>query len=76
MGKTKPVRKSLKKTKINSIAAHVPDLVVYSDFKKIPYVEHFNGVLLFADVSGLWPIFASSTNCYLNVSCNTLKCLV
>lgn len=39
--------------KISSIAAHVPDLVVYSDFRKIPYVEHFNGVLLFADVSGL-----------------------
>ncbi|XP_062408009.1 adenylate cyclase type 10-like [Sardina pilchardus] len=43
---------STSKNKISSIAAHVPDLVVYSDFRKIPYVEHFNGVLLFADVSG------------------------
>lgn len=38
--------------KIGNIAAHVPDLVVYSTFKEIPSAEHFHGVLLFADVSG------------------------
>uniref|UniRef100_A0A8C7H1T0 Guanylate cyclase domain-containing protein n=1 Tax=Oncorhynchus kisutch TaxID=8019 RepID=A0A8C7H1T0_ONCKI len=39
--------------KISKIAAHVPDLVVYSTLTNdIPYVENFHGVLLFADVSG------------------------
>ncbi|KAK6483081.1 adenylate cyclase type 10-like [Huso huso] len=39
--------------KINSIAAHVPDLVVYADLsREIPYVENFHGVLLFVDISG------------------------
>lgn len=51
MPKTKVYRKA-EMRRISRIAAHVPDLVVYSDFRKIPYVEHFNGVLLFADVSG------------------------
>ncbi|XP_041919969.1 adenylate cyclase type 10-like isoform X3 [Alosa sapidissima] len=53
MGKVKgDSKQGDSKNKISSIAAHVPDLVVYSDFRRIPYVEHFNGVLLFADVSG------------------------
>ncbi|XP_030623566.1 adenylate cyclase type 10-like [Chanos chanos] len=40
-------------TKVSSLAAHVPDLVVYSPLtKEVPSVEHFYGVLLFADVSG------------------------
>ncbi|KAI4900581.1 hypothetical protein NFI96_017263, partial [Prochilodus magdalenae] len=39
--------------KIGNIAAHVPDIVVYSSLdKKIPYAEQFYGVLLFADISG------------------------
>nr|AVV68759.1 soluble adenylyl cyclase 35 kDa variant [Oncorhynchus mykiss] len=39
--------------KISKIAAHVPDLVVYSTLTNdIPYAENFHGVLLFADVSG------------------------
>ncbi|CAB1327890.1 unnamed protein product [Coregonus sp. 'balchen'] len=36
--------------KISKIAAHVPDLVVYSTLTNdIPYAENFHGVLLFAD---------------------------
>ncbi|XP_029460830.1 adenylate cyclase type 10-like [Rhinatrema bivittatum] len=39
--------------KIGKVAAHVPDLVVYGNHnQEIPYVEDFNGVLLFADISG------------------------
>ncbi|XP_030066753.1 adenylate cyclase type 10-like [Microcaecilia unicolor] len=39
--------------KIGKVAAHVPDLVVYGDHtKELPSVEEFNGVLLFADISG------------------------
>nr|AVV68761.1 soluble adenylyl cyclase 47 kDa variant [Oncorhynchus mykiss] len=39
--------------KISKIAAHVPDLVVYSTLTNdIPYAENFHGVLLFADVPG------------------------
>lgn len=55
MGKVKGDKRQMRK--ISSIAAHVPDLVVYSDFSKIvlPYVDPINGVLLFADVSGLLP---------------------
>uniref|UniRef100_A0A3B4CBB1 Guanylate cyclase domain-containing protein n=1 Tax=Pygocentrus nattereri TaxID=42514 RepID=A0A3B4CBB1_PYGNA len=39
--------------KIGRIAAHVPDMVVYSSLdRETPYAERFNGVLLFADISG------------------------
>ncbi|XP_064420120.1 adenylate cyclase type 10 [Latimeria chalumnae] len=39
--------------KISKIAAHVPDLVVYENVRgDIPYLKHFHGVLLFADISG------------------------
>ncbi|XP_036442923.1 adenylate cyclase type 10-like [Colossoma macropomum] len=39
--------------KIGRIAAHVPDIVVYSSLdRETPYAERFNGVLLFADISG------------------------
>ncbi|KAJ8003480.1 hypothetical protein DPEC_G00148750 [Dallia pectoralis] len=39
--------------KINKLAAHVPDLIVYSTITRdIPYAEKLHGVLLFADVSG------------------------
>ncbi|XP_015214518.2 adenylate cyclase type 10 [Lepisosteus oculatus] len=51
MGRIKPESKAAHK--INSIASHVPDVVVYGDLsKEIPYAENFHGVLLFADISG------------------------
>ncbi|XP_066480624.1 adenylate cyclase type 10 [Tiliqua scincoides] len=38
---------------IGKIAAHVPDLVVYGDFSQdVPFIESFDGVLLFVDISG------------------------
>nr|ACA52542.1 soluble adenylyl cyclase [Squalus acanthias] len=47
--------------KICKIAANVPDLVVYEGVDRpIPDVEHFHGVLLFADISG----FTSLTETY------------
>ncbi|XP_072903507.1 adenylate cyclase type 10-like [Hemitrygon akajei] len=47
--------------KISKLAANVPDLVVYEGVDRpIPDVEHFHGVLLFADISG----FTSLTETY------------
>ncbi|XP_067117035.1 adenylate cyclase type 10-like [Osmerus mordax] len=46
------INNSKRSHKITSIASHVPDLVVYSTIKQLPYAENFQGVLLFADVSG------------------------
>uniref|UniRef100_UPI00398F2D34 adenylate cyclase type 10-like n=1 Tax=Pristiophorus japonicus TaxID=55135 RepID=UPI00398F2D34 len=47
--------------KICKLAANVPDLVVYEGVDRpIPDVEHFHGVLLFADISG----FTSLTERY------------
>ncbi|XP_078260626.1 adenylate cyclase type 10-like [Rhinoraja longicauda] len=47
--------------KICKLAANVPDLVVYEGVDRpIPDVEHFHGVLLFADISG----FTSLTETY------------
>ncbi|XP_078083827.1 adenylate cyclase type 10-like [Mustelus asterias] len=47
--------------KICKLAANVPDLVVYEGVDRpIPDVEHFHGVLLFADISG----FTSLTEIY------------
>lgn len=35
------------------IAAHLPDLIVYSDFSaQRPTVDYFDGVLMFVDISG------------------------
>ncbi|MGH0135884.1 UNVERIFIED_CONTAM: hypothetical protein FKN15_059675 [Acipenser sinensis] len=70
--------------KINSIAAHVPDLVVYADLsREIPYVENFHGVLLFVDISGdailaLWRVeriqlsnmISLAVKCSLNIQNN------
>uniref|UniRef100_A0A8C4WFN2 Uncharacterized protein n=1 Tax=Gopherus evgoodei TaxID=1825980 RepID=A0A8C4WFN2_9SAUR len=46
-------RKSNDCTIIGKVAAHVPDLIVYGDFsQEVPFIESFDGVLLFADISG------------------------
>uniref|UniRef100_A0A8C8R8H4 Adenylate cyclase 10 n=1 Tax=Pelusios castaneus TaxID=367368 RepID=A0A8C8R8H4_9SAUR len=46
-------RKSSDSTTIGKVAAHVPDLIVYGDFsQELPFIESFDGVLLFADISG------------------------
>ncbi|KAM9129108.1 adenylate cyclase type 10 [Pangshura tecta] len=46
-------RKSSDCTIIGKVAAHVPDLIVYGDFsQEVPFIESFDGVLLFADISG------------------------
>ncbi|XP_026511379.1 adenylate cyclase type 10-like [Terrapene carolina triunguis] len=46
-------RKPSDSTTIGKVAAHVPDLIVYGDFsQEVPFIENFDGVLLFADISG------------------------
>uniref|UniRef100_K7GIP2 Adenylate cyclase 10 n=1 Tax=Pelodiscus sinensis TaxID=13735 RepID=K7GIP2_PELSI len=46
-------RKSSDSTILGKVAAHVPDLIVYGDFSQdVPFIESFDGVLLFADISG------------------------
>ncbi|XP_065266003.1 adenylate cyclase type 10 [Emys orbicularis] len=46
-------RKPSDSTTIGKVAAHVPDLIVYGDFsQEVPFIESFDGVLLFADISG------------------------
>ncbi|EMP34522.1 Adenylate cyclase type 10 [Chelonia mydas] len=46
-------RKSSDSSIIGKVAAHVPDLIVYGDFsQEVPFIESFDGVLLFADISG------------------------
>ncbi|XP_053882123.1 adenylate cyclase type 10-like [Malaclemys terrapin pileata] len=46
-------RKPSDSTTIGKVAAHVPDLIVYGDFsQELPFIESFDGVLLFADISG------------------------
>ncbi|XP_067388626.1 adenylate cyclase type 10 [Emydura macquarii macquarii] len=46
-------RKSSDSATIGKVAAHVPDLIVYGDFsQELPFIESFDGVLLFADISG------------------------
>nr|XP_060630310.1 adenylate cyclase type 10 [Anolis sagrei ordinatus] len=38
---------------LGKAAAHVPDLIVYDDFsQEVPFIESFDGVLLFVDISG------------------------
>uniref|UniRef100_A0A452IIZ4 Guanylate cyclase domain-containing protein n=1 Tax=Gopherus agassizii TaxID=38772 RepID=A0A452IIZ4_9SAUR len=49
----KEEKKSNDCTIIGKVAAHVPDLIVYGDFsQEVPFIESFDGVLLFADISG------------------------
>ncbi|CAM5134261.1 unnamed protein product [Eretmochelys imbricata] len=46
-------RKSSDSSIIGKVAAHVPDLIVYGDFsQEVPFIESFDGVLLFVDISG------------------------
>ncbi|KYO24355.1 adenylate cyclase type 10 isoform D [Alligator mississippiensis] len=46
-------RKSSATSTIGKVAAHIPDLIVYGDFSQdVPFIENFDGVLLFADISG------------------------
>uniref|UniRef100_A0A8C3SZP5 Adenylate cyclase 10 n=1 Tax=Chelydra serpentina TaxID=8475 RepID=A0A8C3SZP5_CHESE len=53
-------------TTIGKVAAHVPDLIVYGDFsQEVPFIESFDGVLLFADISGFTALtekFSTDTN--------------
>uniref|UniRef100_A0A8C6VGG2 Guanylate cyclase domain-containing protein n=1 Tax=Naja naja TaxID=35670 RepID=A0A8C6VGG2_NAJNA len=38
---------------LGKLAAHVPDFIVYGDFaQEMPFIESFDGVLLFMDISG------------------------
>ncbi|XP_013907437.1 PREDICTED: LOW QUALITY PROTEIN: adenylate cyclase type 10 [Thamnophis sirtalis] len=38
---------------LGKLAAHVPDIIVYGDFaQELPFIESFDGVLLFMDISG------------------------
>ncbi|XP_070604681.1 adenylate cyclase type 10 [Erythrolamprus reginae] len=38
---------------LGKLAAHVPDVIVYGDFaQEMPFIESFDGVLLFMDISG------------------------
>ncbi|XP_063155965.1 adenylate cyclase type 10 [Candoia aspera] len=38
---------------LGKLAAHVPDIIVYGDFsQEVPFIESFDGVLLFVDISG------------------------
>ncbi|KAM6453968.1 adenylate cyclase type 10 [Liasis olivaceus] len=38
---------------LGKLAAHVPDFIVYGDFsQEVPFIESFDGVLLFVDISG------------------------
>lgn len=38
---------------LGKLAAHVPDIIVYGDFaQEMPFIESFDGVLLFMDISG------------------------
>lgn len=47
------IKKQFDISTIGKIAAHVPDLVVYGDFsQEVPFIESFDGVLLFVDISG------------------------
>ncbi|KAM7162914.1 adenylate cyclase type 10 [Macrochelys suwanniensis] len=59
-------RKSSDSTTIGKVAAHVPDLIVYGDFsQEVPFIESFDGVLLFADISGFTALtekFSMDTN--------------
>ncbi|XP_062989255.1 adenylate cyclase type 10 [Elgaria multicarinata webbii] len=51
---------------LGKVAAHVPDLIVYGDFsQEVPFIESFDGVLLFVDISGFTALtekFSMNTN--------------
>ncbi|KAL8178120.1 UNVERIFIED_CONTAM: hypothetical protein K2H54_030251 [Gekko kuhli] len=51
---------------LGKVAAHVPDLIVYGDFsQEVPFIETFDGVLLFIDISGFTALtekYGTSTN--------------
>uniref|UniRef100_A0A8D2LEA2 Adenylate cyclase 10 n=1 Tax=Varanus komodoensis TaxID=61221 RepID=A0A8D2LEA2_VARKO len=51
---------------LGKVAAHVPDLIVYGDFSQdVPFIESFDGVLLFVDISGFTALtekFSMNTN--------------
>nr|XP_056700692.1 adenylate cyclase type 10-like [Euleptes europaea] len=51
---------------LGKVAAHVPDLIVYGDFtQEVPFIETFDGVLLFIDISGFTALtekFSTNTN--------------
>lgn len=47
------IKKQFEISTVGKIAAHVPDLVVFGDFSQdVPFIESFDGVLLFVDISG------------------------
>ncbi|XP_054836317.1 adenylate cyclase type 10-like [Eublepharis macularius] len=51
---------------LGKVAAHVPDLIVYGDFsQEVPFIETFDGVLLFIDISGFTALtekYSTNTN--------------
>lgn len=50
---TDPPKEELQDRAIVKLAAHLPDLIVYGDFAPgRPSVGHFDGVLMFVDISG------------------------
>lgn len=50
---TDPPKEELQNRAIVKLAAHLPDLIVYGDFSpRRPSVDHFDGVLMFVDISG------------------------
>ncbi|KAM3841795.1 adenylate cyclase type 10 [Vipera latastei] len=45
--------KQIEISTLGKLAAHVPDIIVYGDFaEEMPFIESFDGVLLFMDISG------------------------
>ncbi|XP_060089030.1 adenylate cyclase type 10-like [Heteronotia binoei] len=51
---------------LGKVAAHIPDLIVYGDFSQdLPFIETFDGVLLFIDISGFTALtekYGTNTN--------------
>lgn len=49
----KEKKKQVELSTLGKVAAHVPDLIVYGDCsQEVPFIESFDGVLLFIDISG------------------------
>ncbi|KAF7241423.1 Adenylate cyclase type 10, partial [Varanus komodoensis] len=59
-------KKQVEFSTLGKVAAHVPDLIVYGDFSQdVPFIESFDGVLLFVDISGFTALtekFSMNTN--------------
>ncbi|CAI5776518.1 adenylate cyclase type 10 [Podarcis lilfordi] len=59
-------KKQFEISNLGKVAAHVPDLIVYGDFsQEVPFIESFDGVLLFVDISGFTALtekFSMTTN--------------